>query len=483
MSTDESVRHLFIDGSWTPATNGTSITVTSPHTEQVIAKVAAAGPDNVDCAVAAAHRAFHDGPWPRTEPAERIEVIIRYLELYKQRRGEMAELISTEMGAPITFAKQAHVRIPMLMASAFCSVAAQYPFTELRPGLYGNDIEIRREPVGVVAAIVPWNMPQFLITAKVIPALLAGCAVVLKPAPETPLDALLFAEMMQQAGLPAGVLNVVPGGADAGDALIRNSGVDKVTFTGSTSVGRRIAATCGLDLRPVTLELGGKSAAVVLDDADPAVVAAAVSASSLANSGQICNALTRVLVPARRSAEFVDALADTIASLRVGDPADPTTDIGPLVSRKQHERVTGYITLGRREGARIVTGGTEPPEGVTTGWYVRPTLFAGATNTMRIAREEIFGPVVTVIDYRDDTEAIALANDSDYGLAGSVFTADPDRAATVAAAVHTGTFGINQGYIMDPLAPFGGVKASGHGRELGHEGIAGYLTTKSISRA
>ncbi|MGN5237113.1 aldehyde dehydrogenase [Rhodococcus sp. SJ-3] len=466
-----------------PAESGALFAVTSPHTEKVIARVAAAGPEDIDRAVGAARTAFDSGPWPKMTPAERAAVLIRFVELYKQHRGGMASLISAEMGAPITFATRAHVRIPMMMTSAFCTIAARYPFAELRPGLYGNDIEVRREPVGVVAAIVPWNMPQFLITAKVVPALLAGCTVVLKSAPETPMDALLFAELMQEAGLPAGVLNVVSGGAEAGDALVRNGNVDKVTFTGSTAVGRRIAEACGRDLRPVSLELGGKSAAIVLDDADPVAVASAIVTASLANSGQVCNALTRILVPARRSAEFVDALVAAINSLRIGDPADPATDIGPLVTRKQQERVAGYIGLGRREGARIVTGGATPPKGLARGWYVQPTLFTKATNAMRIAREEIFGPVLTVIDYRDEEEAIAIANDSDYGLAGSVFTGDLDRAAVVASDVRTGTFGINHGYVMDPLAPFGGVKCSGYGRELGREGIVAYTTTKSISRA
>jgi acyl-CoA reductase-like NAD-dependent aldehyde dehydrogenase len=486
LSTTEMSSHrdeIFIDGAWTRPEVDAHLEVVSPHTEQVIARVAAAGPRDVDRAVEAARAAFDNGSWPRMAPAQRTDVITRLGELYKESRGQMAELITAEMGAPATFAKQAHVRIPMMMMSAFCRVAAEYPFHESRPGLYGKDIQIRREPIGVVAAVVPWNMPQLLIIAKVIPALLAGCTVVLKPAPETPLDALLLTELFQLAGLPSGVFNVVPGDAAVGDALVRHTGVDKVTFTGSTNVGRQIAGVCGADLRQVSLELGGKSAAIVLDDADPATVATAIHLASLTNSGQICNALTRILVPATRGDEYVAALAERMEALRVGDPADPATDIGPLVSARQQARVKSYIEIGEREGARLVTGGAALPAGLDRGWYVQPTLFTDAENGMRIAREEIFGPVLTVIPYRDEVEAVSIANNSEYGLAGSVFTAETDRALAIAARIRTGSFGINEGYIMDPLAPFGGVKQSGYGRELGREGFDGYVDTKSISGA
>jgi acyl-CoA reductase-like NAD-dependent aldehyde dehydrogenase len=340
-----------------------------------------------------------------------------------------------------------------------------------------------REPVGVVAAIVPWNMPQFLIVAKMVPALLAGCTVVLKPAAESPLDALLLADMVDQIDLPSGVVSVLPGDGAVGELLVRHRGVDKVSFTGSTAAGRAVAAGCAPNLTKVSLELGGKSAAIVLDDAEPGAVAAGVRSASLSNSGQICNALTRVLVPERRHDEYVDAFAAEMTGLRVGDPTDPSTQMGPLVSQRQQQRVRDYIRIGQQEGAQLVLGGTDMPGGLERGWYVQPTLFADADNAMRIAREEIFGPVITVIPYRDEDDAVAIANDSEYGLAGSVWTADTDRGLAIARRIRTGTFGVNQGYTMDPFAPFGGVKASGYGRELGPEGLDGYLEMKSVAVA
>jgi acyl-CoA reductase-like NAD-dependent aldehyde dehydrogenase len=472
---------LFIDGSWVAPQADTVISVISPHSEKAIGRAACAGPADVNRAVEASRAAFDTGPWPRMHPAERIEAITRLAGIYKERRAEMAMLISAEIGAPITFAKMAQVRLPLTMMSAFCKLAASYPWQQERPGLYGKDIRILKQPVGVVGAVVPWNMPQFLTVAKVVPAVLAGCTVVLKPAPESVLDAQLLAEMVAAADLPPGVLNVVPGGRDVGEAVVSHPGIDKVSFTGSTAAGRQVAVACAAGLKQVSLELGGKSAAIVLDDADPAAAAAGIQMASLANSGQVCNALSRILVPEARRDEFVDALAAAMKSMTVGDPADANTQIGPLVAQRQQERVWGYIESGKSDGARLVVGGSTMPDDIDTGWYVRPTLFCDAHNEMRIAREEIFGPVLTVISYRDENEAVCIANDSEYGLAGSVFTADVERGYDVAARVRSGTFGVNEGYIMDPAAPFGGVKNSGYGRELGSEGIDSYTVSQSIS--
>lgn len=474
-------KELFIGGTWSSPSTDDVIEVISPHTESPIARVAAAGPADVDAAVTSARAAFDYGPWPRLDPPGRIDSVRRLAKLYAAQRSRMADVITSEIGAPISFAQRAQVGLPSMMMTAFCDLAESFRWQETRPGFYGSDLDIRREPVGVVAAIVPWNMPQFLIVTKLIPALLAGCCVVVKPAPESPLDALLLASLLEEANLPTGVVSVLPGDATVGERLIGHPGVDNVSFTGSTTAGKAVAAACAADLKRVSLELGGKSAAIVLDDADPAAVATAIRSASLSNCGQICNALTRILLPANRTDEFVGALVAEMESLRIGDPADPATQLGPLVARRQQERVRNYIAEGQREDARLVIGGTELPDGIETGWYVKPTLFADAHNSMRIAREEIFGPVLTAISYHDEDDAIAIANDSDYGLAGSVFTADNDRGLAIAGRVRTGTFGVNQGYTMDPFAPFGGVKASGYGRELGVEGIDGYTVTKSIS--
>lgn len=479
------MRHdeLFIGGTWQAPSTDQRIDVISPHTEQTVASVAAAAPGDVDRAVAAARLAFDDGPWPQTDPAERIALVRRLAEIYGERRADMADVITAEIGAPIGFAQRAQVALPWTMMTAFCDVAQRYPWREDRPGRYGADIRVLREPVGVVAAIVPWNMPQFLIVTKLIPALLAGCAVVLKPAAESPLDAILLAEIIAESELPPGIVSVLPGDGAVGEYLVRHSGVDKVSFTGSSAAGRAVATACAGDLKRVSLELGGKSAAIVLDDADPTDVAAGVRSASLSNSGQICNALTRILVPRARATEFTDALAAEMSALVVGDPTDSATQVGPLVAQRQQRRVNGYLAQGVRDGARVVLGGTGMPDGLDRGWYVKPTLFDRADNSMTIAREEIFGPVLTVIPYADTDEAIRIANDSEYGLAGSVFTADDERGFGIATRIRTGTFGVNQGYPMDPFAPFGGVKSSGYGRELGPEGIDGYTETKSVATA
>ncbi|WP_106400602.1 aldehyde dehydrogenase [Actinocorallia populi] len=474
---------VFIGGAWVPPSTGRTIEVISPHTEQAIARIAAPAAQDADAAVAAARAAFDQGPWPHLPPADRIAAIRRLADLYDPRREDIARLISAQMGAPITFARSAHAALPGVMMRAFADIAETMDWEQVRPGRYGSDILLQRTPVGVVAAIVPWNMPTLLAVMKLIPALLAGCPVVLKPSPETPLDAYLLAGLTEQAGFPPGVISVLPGDGALGAHLVGHPGVDRVSFTGSTAVGAQVAAACGAALKRVNLELGGKSAAIVLDDADPATTAAGIKVAGLMNSGQACVAQTRILVPRSRHDEHVDALAAMMDALVVADPADPATEVGPLVSRRQQERVRAYIELGEKEGAALATGGAAPPAAAGSGWYIRPTLFARADNGSRIAQEEIFGPVLTVIPYDDEDHAVHLANDTRYGLSGSVWTPDTDHGLAVARRVAAGTFGVNQPYSMDPAAPFGGVKDSGIGRELGPEGIEGHLDTKSISVA
>lgn len=476
-------QQLYIGGAWvTPGTTDT-IEVISPHTEQPVARVPAPGHAEVDRAVAAARTAFDEGPWPRLDPSERIAVVRELAEHFRPRQEELAQLITTEMGAPITFSRSAHARLPGAMIGAFADVAAKHPWHETRSGAFGGAVEVYREPVGVVAAIIPWNMPMFLTVAKLVPALLAGCTIVLKPSPETALDAYFMADLLERLALPPGVVSILPGDREVGRYLVAHPGVDKVSFTGSTEAGREVAAACGSALRRVGLELGGKSAAVVLDDADPETVATGIAVAGLMNSGQACVAQTRILLPRSRYHDYVDALAGMVENLAVGDPFDPATRIGPMVTERQQLRVSGYIEQGRREGARPLVGGIGFPDGLDRGWYVRPTLFVDVDNGMRIAQEEIFGPVLGAIAYDDEDDAVRLADATEYGLSGSVWTADIERGRTVARRIRSGTLGINQAYSMDPAAPFGGVKASGIGREFGPEGLDGFLDTKSVSVA
>jgi aldehyde dehydrogenase (NAD+) len=470
---------FFIDGGWVAPAGGNQLRVVSPHTEQVVATVPEGTAADMDAAAAAARLAFDDGPWPRMSPAERIAVVEAFSGLYAARLGDMADLITVEMGAPISFSHLAQAPAAWMQIEAFLAIAREYSWEETRPGSLGAPVVVRREPVGVVAAIPPWNVPQFTIMSKVVPALLAGCTVVVKPAPETPLDTYLMAELLQEAGVPAGVVNIVAAGREVGEHLVSHPGVDKVAFTGSTAAGRRIGAICGEQLKRVSLELGGKSAAIVLDDADLATTMDGLKIVALMNSGQACVAQTRILASRARYDEVVDALVETVGAMQVGDPMDPATEIGPLVAERQQQRVEKYIALGQEEGARVVLGGNGRPPGLDRGWYVRPTVFAGVDNAMRIAREEIFGPVLSVIPYDDVADAVLIANDSDYGLAGTVWTSDPDAGLEVARGVRAGTYGVNT-YTMDFAAPFGGYKASGVGREFGPEGLGHYTELKSI---
>ena len=469
---------FYIGGQWVAPAGSATIDVISPHTEEVIGRVPEGTAADMDRAVAAARDAFDNGPWPQMDPADRAAAVGRLADIYASRLGDFAEIITEEMGSPITFSQLAQAPQPQMMLSYFADLGKTFTWEDERPGLFGP-VTVRREPVGVVAAIVPWNVPQFTIMTKLPAALVAGCTVVVKPAPETPLDSYLLAELIEQAELPPGVVNIVPAGREVGEHLVSHPDVDKVAFTGSTAAGRRIGSICGQQLKRCSLELGGKSAAIILDDADLAATMGWLEMASLMNNGQACVAQTRILAPRSRYDETVDALAGMVAGLAVGDPGDPATQIGPLVAKRQQERVEGYITVGQEEGAKVVTGGSRA-SGQERGWYVAPTVFADVDPAMRIAREEIFGPVLSVIPYEDEEHAIKIANDSDYGLAGTVWTADADHGMRIARRVRTGTYGVNM-YMIETCAPFGGYKASGIGRELGPEGLMSYLEYKSIA--
>ena len=339
---------------------------------------------------------------------------------------------------------------------------------------------MRRAPVGVAAGIIPWNVPLFIIALKLGPAMAAGVPIVLKPAPETPLDSYLFAEAVIEADIPPGVINIVPSGRENAEYILRHPGVDKVSFTGSTAVGKHIASVCGEQLKRVTLELGGKSAAIVLDDVqlDDALLGEMVM-SGLMNNGQVCGAQSRILAPRTRYEEVVEALGSAVGALAVGDPLDPVTQVGPLVAQRQRDRVEGFLKSGKAAGARVVTGGGRPSE-LPNGWYIEPTVFADVDNDMEIAREEIFGPVLSVIPYDTEDDAVRIANDSNYGLCGSVWTGDAEHGAEVGARVRTGVVAVNSSMILDFRAPFGGFKQSGLGRELGPEGIDPYTEYQTI---
>ncbi|UPW08507.1 aldehyde dehydrogenase [Gordonia terrae] len=463
-------REFYIDGGWQSPAGTEVIDVHSPTTENSIGSVPAASTADIDRAVAAARSAF-DAPdgWASLHPKQRAEILERFATELEARSAETSRRVSIQNGMPIWLAEQFEGGFPAVLLRYFSQMMVESPEVDERPGMLGGTARVTRQPIGVVAAIVPWNVPQAITFLKLAPALAAGCTVVLKPAEETVLDAFLMAEAAAAAGLPPGVLNVVPGGREIGAYLVEHPGVDKVSFTGSTAAGRSIAETCGRLLRPVTLELGGKSAAILLDDVDLDASMESLFGVTFLNNGQICWLNTRVLAPQSRYGEVVDALTGLAESLKVGDPLDPETKVGPLVSARQRERVEGYIAKGKSEGARLTTGGGRPA-GLDSGYFVQPTVFADLDNTATIAREEIFGPVLSVIPFGDEAEALALANDSEYGLGGSVWSSDIERAAALAGRVKSGTVGVNH-YSNDPVAPFGGIKSSGMGRELGPEGL------------
>jgi betaine-aldehyde dehydrogenase len=470
---------FFIGGEWVaPAGTGT-VDVVNPATEEPAGRVPEATEADIDRAVESARRAFDEGPWPRMSAAERAAVLTKVSDAIKADMQGLAELISTEMGSPVSWATMGQVLAPSMIFDYYTGLAQSYAFDEVRAGLMGP-VLVSNEPVGVVAAIAPWNVPLFIAAAKLAPALVAGCTVVFKPALETPLDGLRLAELFEEAGLPKGVLSVVPAGRETGEHLVRHPKVDKVSFTGSTAAGKKIGAICGEQLKRFSLELGGKSAAIILDDANLDEALPMLLPNAVMNNGEACIAQTRILAPRDRYQEVVDALSERMGAMPVGDPLDPTVEVGPLVAERQRDRVEGYIKIGQEEGAKIALGGGRPA-GLDKGWYVEPTLFVDVDNSMRIAQEEIFGPVLTVIPYEGDDQAVAVANDSHYGLCGSVWTADPDRGLKVARQVRTGTYMLNSPIPIDFATPFGGYKESGLGREFGPEGLELFLEQKSIT--
>lgn len=467
---------VFIGGRWVASASTARTEVLNPATEEVWAAVPDADERDIDAAVRAARLAFP--AWSASRPAERAAALRRLADEVDLRAAELASIITTENGTPIAESgaapahSAAHLRLTADLADLLDTVDDRP-----NPMASGHSV-VRRLPVGVAGLITPWNFPLGLIVIKLGPALLAGCTVVIKPAPETPMAMRMLMDAVRAAGIPDGVVNLVTGSTRAGEALVEHHDVDKISFTGSTGVGRAIARTCGERLRPVTLELGGKSPAIVLDDFDRDVFARNLLRVSMRNTGQTCKACTRLLVPAAIHDEMAELAADIVSSAPIGDPFDPSTFFGPVVSARQRDRVAGYLRSGHAEGAKAVTGG-DIASRFDRGFYVEPTVFSHVTPDMVIAREEIFGPVLSVIPYRDIDDAVAIANDSSYGLAATVFGVDETRATTVAQRLETGNVGINH-YGSNAAAPFGGHKDSGLGTEFGVEGLAAYLQFNSI---
>lgn len=470
-------KSLYVDGEWVPADSTDSAEVIEAATEELIGWAPLGNHRDIGRAVESARHALDDGAWGRMGATERASLLLGFADELEARADDTATLVSRENGMPITLSRVANGSAPAATLRMYANLVADAEIEDVRASQRGSTI-VRREPVGVVGAITPWNSPQTLAVMKIAPALAMGCTVVLKPSPETSLDAFVFGEAASAAGIPDGVLNIVPGDRDAGAALVSHPSVDKIAFTGSTLAGRAIGAECGRLIRPCTLELGGKSASIVLDDADLDVFVAGLPDSSFRNNGQICALQSRILAPRSRYDEIVDAVADHARNLVIGNPLDPTVNCGPMVSAVHRSRVLAHIDGARSGGAVLVTGGGRPVD-QERGWFVEPTVFAGVSNSDPIAREEVFGPVIVVIPYDGDDDAVRIANDSNYGLGGSVWTQDETRGLEIARRVRTGSFGINY-YTLDPGAPFGGMKDSGLGRELGPEALEAYTEYKSI---
>lgn len=486
---DETMAHdrddltqFYIGGRWVTPLSAATIPVISPVTEQPIAHIADADAADVDRAVSAARTAFDSGEWPRLTPRERAEVMMRIADEFEKRTEEIASTLTREMGCPISLSRQGQVPGGVDLIRYYASLADTYTWQERRPTFdtanSGLEVVVRKDPIGVVGAIVPWNGPYFTLMMKVGPALLAGCTMVIKPSPEASLSFVAFAEALEAAGVPPGVLNIITGGGAAGERLVTHPQVDKVAFTGSTEVGRRIAGMCAELLRPVTLELGGKSAALLLDDADIEVAAEELLTWLLFAAGQCCVAPSRILAPRARYEEVVDAVVGAMDRVPFGDPSDPAVAVGPLATARQRERVLGYYETGVREGAKIALGGGRP-RGFDTGWYVEKTVFRDVDNSMRIAQEEIFGPACGITPFDDVDDAIRIANDSRFGLAGSVWTADVQHGYEVASRLRAGGLGVNS-HRLDCASPIAGLRESGIGVERGIEAVGDYVDTKGI---
>ena len=468
---------FFIGGEWVTPSSDATIDVIDSDTEEVYFSVPEAQAADIERAVTAARTAFDQGPWPAMTHVDRAEFLRGIGDGLRRRADDIGQIWPRESGALHLIAQHSAAGTAAGF-DYYADLAKTFPFEERAQPSMGEFGLIVHEPVGVVGAIIPWNAPIGLITYKLAPALLAGCTVVLKCSPEAPGDAYVFAEIAEDIGLPAGVLNVVTADREVSELLVRDPQVDKITFTGSTAAGRRIASLCGERIARCTLELGGKSAALILDDMDLNQAAATLARAECMLSGQVCSSLTRIVVTRRRHNELVDALAAAFSQVRVGDPFDPTTQMGPLVSSRQRERVEGYVAAGKQQGATLVTGGGRPKD-LDRGYYIEPTVFANVDNASTIAQEEIFGPVLSVIPADDEEQIVATANDTIYGLNSSVFTHDVERARSIAGRLRSGTVGHNA-FRTDFGIAFGGFKQSGIGREGGIEGLLPFLETKTV---